>query len=106
MLRTACLFLGLAGLLCLANSAIAEEKEKSLEGTICCGKCELKKSAACHTVIKVKEGEKEVVYWFDDDSSKKYHKEICTDAKEGSVKGKVKKDGDKMVVTVTELKFK
>jgi hypothetical protein len=105
MLRTTCLIFGLGVVLALAQNALADD-EKTLEGTICCGKCELKKSAACHTVIKVKEGDKEVVYWFDDDSSKKYHKEICTETKDGTVKGKVKKDGDKMIVTVSELKFK
>ena len=56
----------------------------------------------CHTVIKV--GEK--VYWFDEASSKKYHKEICTEAKEGTVTGTVKKDGDKMVITATKVEFK
>jgi hypothetical protein len=91
----------------LANGALAEEeKEKTLEGTICCAKCELKKTDSCQTVIKVKDGDKEVIYWFDTDGHKKYHKEICEEAKAGTVKGKVKKDGEKMIVTVSELKFK
>jgi Family of unknown function (DUF6370) len=77
-------------------------KEEKLEGTITCAKCDLKLADKCHTVIKV--GEK--VYWLDDASQKKYHKEVCTEAKEGTVVGTVKKDGEKMVVTVTKLEFK
>lgn len=77
-------------------------KEETLKGTITCGKCDLKKAEKCHTVVKV--GDK--VYWFDEASSKKFHKEICTEAKEGTVVGTVKKDGDKMVVTATKVEFK
>lgn len=106
MLRFSCLFLALGLALTLTTASYAEEKEKTLEGTVCCAKCELKKADKCYTVIKVKEGDKDVIYWFDEDSSKKYHKEICTETKDGTVKGKVKKDGEKMMVTVTELKFK
>jgi hypothetical protein len=82
---------------------VAEEtKEETLKGTITCGKCDLKMADKCHTVIKV--GEK--IYWFDEASSKKFHKEVCTEAKEGTVVGTVKKDGDKMVVTATKVEFK
>jgi len=77
-------------------------KEEKLTGTITCGKCDLKMSEKCHTVIKV--GEK--IYWFDEATSKKFHKEVCTEAKEGTVTGTVKKEGDKMVVTATKVEFK
>ena len=77
-------------------------KEETLKGTITCGKCDLKLADKCATVIKV--GEK--VYWFDEATSKKYHKEVCTEAKEGTVTGTVKKDGDKMIVTATKVEFK
>jgi hypothetical protein len=57
-------------------------------------------------VIKVSEEGKNVVYFFDAKSDKKWHKDICTEAKEGTVKGKVsEKDGKKMV-TVTKLEYK
>jgi len=108
MVRFAFFFVAVGLALTLSNSVMAEdEKEMTLEGTVCCAKCELKKSDSCATVIKAKnkKGE-EVIYWFDTDSSKKYHKEICTETKDGTVKGKIKKDGDKMIVTVTEVKFK
>ena len=84
--------------------AVAADKEETLKGTITCAKCDLKVDGQtkCHTVIKV--GEK--IYWFDADSSKKFHKEICTEAKEGTVTGTVKKDGDKMVISATKVEFK
>jgi polyribonucleotide nucleotidyltransferase len=79
----------------------AEAKKVTLKGTITCAKCDLKLEAKCATVIK--SGDK--VYYFDDVSGKKYHKQICTEAKKGSVTGTVSKKGDKMIITVTELKF-
>ena len=84
-----------------APAVAKEDKEETLKGTITCGKCDLKMSEKCHTVIKV--GDK--VYWFDDASQKKYHKEVCTEAKEGTVTGTVKKDGDKLIVTPTKVEF-
>jgi hypothetical protein len=81
-----------------------EEKEETLKGTITCAKCDLKVEGQtkCHTVIKV--GDK--VYWFDEKSSKDNHKKICTEAKEGTVVGTVKKEGDKMIVTPSKVEFK
>src|SRR3954447_5982967 len=86
-------------------SARADDKKVTLKGTITCAKCDLKLEKTCMTVIKVKKDDKDVVYYFDKDSGKKHHKAICTEAKEGEVKGTVKKEGDKMIVTVKELKF-
>src|SRR5262244_3170192 len=99
--------LGVALVLSVAFVATAEEKKKeagkevTLKGTITCAKCDLKKEAKCATVIKVGD----TVYYFDDVSGKKYHKEICTDPKKGQVTGTVSKKGEKMIVTVTDLKF-
>lgn len=106
MTRIACLFLSVGMVLSVVGLAKAEDKEVKLSGTICCGKCELKQSDSCHTVIKVKEKGKDVVYWFDTAGSKKYHKEICQETKEGTVVGTVKKDGDKMIITVKKVEFK
>ena len=93
------------------KAVVAEGKDEpkvvSLEGDICCGKCELKESAKCHVtiVVKGKDGKK-ATYWFDAEASKKYHGDVCTEVKAGTVSGTVKKDGDKMVLTVKELKYK
>ena len=82
--------------------AFAEEKEQELKGTITCAKCDLKVADSCATVIKV--GEK--VYYFDKDSHKKHHDEICKGGKDGMVVGKVTKDGDKLIVTPSKVEFK
>jgi hypothetical protein len=80
-------------------------KEVKLEGLICCGKCELKEVEKCHVTIVAEKGGKKTTYWFDDKSSKKYHGDICQTPTKGSVTGTVKKDGDKNIITVTDLKY-
>lgn len=81
-----------------------KDKEVTLEGKICCLKCELGKSKKCETVIVVTKDKKDVVYLFDTAGHKKYHGKICTEAKEGSATGTV--DEKKLVITVKEVKFK
>lgn len=100
-----CLVLGLA-LVFVAGVLAADEV--LLKGSITCAKCDLKvkDQKKCATVIKVKDGDKDVVYYFDADSHKKNHSQICTTPKEGSVKGEVsEKDGKKMV-KVSKIEFK
>src|SRR5262249_4411445 len=94
--------------LLIANLQAEEKKDKevTLKGTICCAKCELKESAKCATVIKVKEDSKEVVYYFDDKAGKKYHSKICNEAKEGEVTGTTSEKDGKKIVTVSKLEFK
>ena len=108
MVRYASMVLSLGLILGLAGLAKAEDKPKTLEGTITCAKCDLKLvKDKCATVIKVKEGDKEVVYWLvDDKDAKENHKVICNEAKEGKVTGTIKKDGDKMTIKVTKVEFK
>lgn len=93
----------------LGAFAVAEEKGKevNLKGNITCAKCELKKEKKCATVIVVKKDadDKGTVYYFDAASDKKYHKDICKEGKKGTVKGTCKKVGDKLVLTVEELKY-
>jgi uncharacterized pyridoxamine 5'-phosphate oxidase family protein len=103
MFRTLTAFVVAVVVLVLAGAPLlAEDKEQKLEGKITCAKCDLGTEDSCQTVIKV--GDK--VYYFDKESGKKYHKEICTTPKDGTVTGTVKKDGDKMVVTVSKVEFK
>ncbi len=99
------------GMCAFLSSAVAEDKKPAakaevLNGTICCGKCELKESATCAVTIVVKGKGGSKTYWFDATSSKKYHGDVCSETKEGTVTGTVKKDGKKMVITVSELKYK
>ncbi len=80
-------------------------KEVTLKGTITCGKCDLGKDKACATVIVVKKGDKETVYYFDKASHKKYHGDTCTEAKKGSVEGTVTTAGDRKIVAVKKLTY-
>ncbi len=89
--------LAIVGVLVLSARAADEKKEEkkevTLKGTLTCSKCDLGETKACGTVIKVKEGGKDVVYYFKDEGKKeKYHGEICTGAKAGSVTGVVTED--------------
>ena len=97
------------GLTLVAFTALVQarpDEEKTLKGTITCAKCDLKKEAKCATVIKVKEGDKDVVYYFDTDSHKKNHKEVCTTPKEGTVTGTVAEKDGKKTVTVKKVEIK
>ena len=82
-----------------------ESKEVTLKGKICCGKCELRVDKKCATVIVTKKGEKETVYYFDPASGKKFHKDICTEAKTGTVTGVVSKKGAKHIITVKKVSY-
>jgi hypothetical protein len=90
--------LALAGL--FLGGARAADKEVTLKGTILCAKCALNETKKCTTAIKVKEGGKDVVYYFLDRGAKEdYHEEVCGGGqKEGTVTGVVsEKDGKKWV---------
>lgn len=88
-----------------AQDKKGEGKEVTLKGSITCNKCDLKKSKTCETVIVVKEGKEDVVYFFDAASHKKNHGTICNEAKNGSVTGTVKEADKKKVITVTKVSF-
>ncbi len=106
MVRTfIALVLGVA-FLAFNGASNAADKEVTLDGTVVCGKCELKKSKDCQVAFVVEKDGKKTTYWFDKDSSSKYHDDVCQETKPGKVTGTVKKDGDKMIITVTKLDYK
>ena len=103
------LLFGLA--LCLTAGARADDKkddkkEVTLKGTITCAKCDLGLETKCYTVIKVKEGDKDIVYYFDSKSDKTNHAKICKTPTEGTVTGTVSNKDGKNWVTVSKVEWK
>lgn len=113
-----------AALLCTTFQLLdADEKSPgspndavTLKGKITCAKCELNDSPTCHTVIVVRrpenanennrDNELDTVYYFDEVSSKKYHKMVCEQGVNGTVIGVVtEKDGVK-TIKVAKLAWK
>ncbi|MCI0741645.1 MAG: hypothetical protein L0Y72_21635 [Gemmataceae bacterium] len=106
----ACLLFGLTALFTNADAQEKEKKEIKLTGLICCPKCELGESKTCATLIVVeKKDKKKVQFHFDEASNKKYHSQICSEAKKGTLTATVKFEGEgdkkKAIITVKELKF-
>jgi RecG-like helicase len=86
------------------NSRAADEKTITGEGK--CAKCALKESAECQNVVQVKEGEKTVTYYLDqNDVSKEFHKNVCKEANKISVTGTVKQVDGKMHLTPTKIEL-
>jgi hypothetical protein len=107
--------LGLVVALVLAVNVQAEEekekKGKALTGKITCAKCDCKLEGVteCATVLVIKgkkKGDKPTFLFFDADSHKKYHKDICKKGKMGTVTGTVSEEGGKKVIMVKSLKYK
>ena len=86
------------------SAGAQEKKEVKLTGKICCPKCELGTAKDCGTVVVVKEKGKEIIFTFDAASHKKYHDEICTGAKQGTVQAVVT-DTKKRTIMVKKVTF-
>ena len=98
------MFVGLTVLAAFAFCVRAEEgKEVTLKGEVTCAKCDLKKADSCQTVIKVEKDGKDVIYWFEKPDHKKFHKQVCTEAKKATVKGTVTEKDGKKYVKVSKL---
>lgn len=90
------------GVLALSAAGIAADDKKgdakTLEGKLVCTKCTLGETTKCSHALKVKEGDKDVVYYVDDKN--KNHSEVCPAGTELDVKvtGKLtEKDGKKTI---------
>ena len=102
--------LAFALLVCLAVCVFvspAMAADVTLKGNVTCAKCELKVEGQtkCATVVVVKEGGKDVIYYFDEKGDKEHHKAICKAGKAGTVVGAVSEKDGKKIVTVKEVKL-
>src|ERR1039457_7061769 len=97
MKRTSLLLAGIAGflLLALATPTFAADKSKgmTITGEAKCGKCMLKETDKCQTVIQVenKKGKTVNYYLAENDVSKAFHQNVCKEAKKVTATGTVKK---------------
>jgi len=96
-------------ILALSLATVAFGEDVTIEGDAKCGKCSLKKSEECHTVIVTKDKDgKELVYWVKEgEKGKALDTDICTTSRAVTVKGDAgqKTDGTKTLkITSFELK--
>jgi hypothetical protein len=109
MKRTSFLLAGIAGLLLLAIAtptfAADQPKEKTITGEAKCGKCMLKETDKCQTVIQVenKNGKTVNYYLTANDTSKAFHENVCKEAKKVTATGTVKKVDGKNEFTVSKI---
>ena len=94
-------------MLALATPTFAAEKpkEKTITGEAKCAKCMLKETDKCQTVIQVegKNGKTMKYYVTDNDVSKAFHENVCTEAKKVTATGTVKKVDGKNELTVSKI---
>jgi hypothetical protein len=105
------MFLGVTLVLALWSGVQGgDKKEVTIKGTIECAKCALAIEKKCATVIvekkKVDGKDTDVIYYFETESHKKFHADICSEAKEGSVTGVVSKKGDKNYIAASKVEYK
>ena len=83
----------------------AEDKATTLTGTLTCAKCDLKQTDACQNVLKVKDGDKTVMYYLNDsDATKDTHGKVCKGAKDNvTVTGMVEEKDGKKWITVSKI---
>ncbi len=106
MKKSLVILLAAAGLIVGATPLPAESagKEITLKGRGACMKCVLKESDSCQNVLVTEKNGKETKFYLvQNDVSKKFHPEICTERKKITVVGVCKKVGDKFEVTPAKI---
>lgn len=89
-----------------ATSAFAADKEVTLVGAGQCAKCSLSMTASCQNAVVVKQDGKDQVYLLtENEVSKKFHDEVCTDVKQIKVTGIVKETGGKKEITASRIEL-
>src|SRR5262245_27603071 len=86
-----------------------KDKEKKIEGKLVCTKCTLEETKACGHAVKVKEGDKTVVYYLKDKGGKEaYHKEVCPGGTELAVvvTGKLVEKDKKHIIEDPKVEIK
>ena len=89
----------------LAMPTLAEDKkEVKISGEAKCAKCVLKETAKCQNVIQTKEDGKTVSYYLaQNDVSKNFNEDVCTEGKKVTATGTVKEVDGKKELTATKI---
>ena len=94
--------------LAFATPALADDKdagkEITIKGDAKCGKCALKETAKCQNVIQAeKDGKKVTYYLVQNDVSKAFHKNVCSETKKVTATGTCKKVDGKLEFTAKKI---
>jgi len=81
--------------------AFAADKAQTISGKGECAKCSLKETSSCQMAVTAKDGTKYLVE--NNDISKKFHKNICTEEKDVEVTGTVSEKEGKKVITASKI---
>ncbi len=102
---TGLMLLGLAIPTFAADSG--KGKEHTIKGEAKCAKCMLHESDKCQTVIQseAKNGKKVTYYLADNEVAKKFHHDVCQDAKKVTATGTVKKVDGKQMLTASNIEL-
>ena len=96
----------LAAALVIVSAAFAADKEVTLVGAGQCAKCSLAMTSACQNALVVKQDGKDQVYLLtENDVSKKFHDQVCTDTKQIKVTGVVKDVDGKKEITASKIEL-
>jgi hypothetical protein len=88
------------------STAFAADKEVALTGEAKCGKCALKETKECQNVVQVEKDGKKITYYLEqNDVSKKFHSEVCTETKKVKVTGTVKEVDGKQQLTAKKIEL-
>jgi len=80
--------------------------EVKITGEGQCAKCALKETPKCQNAIVTEEGGKKVTYYLAPNAvSKKFHSNICQEAKKVTATGTVTEEDGKKVLTATDIKL-
>ncbi|HTL55175.1 MAG TPA: DUF6370 family protein [Candidatus Limnocylindrales bacterium] len=88
------------------TTAMAKDKEVTIQGDAKCAMCMLHEGDACKTVIQTtKAGKTTTYYLVDNDVSKAFHDDVCHGAKKVVAKGTVAEVDGKQKLTLTKIEI-
>src|SRR5690349_10888421 len=85
----------------LVGFAASDTKTETIKGKGECAKCSLKETDSCQMAVTTKDGTKYLVD--NNDVSKKFHKNICTETKDVEVTGTVSEKDGKKTIAATKI---